>query len=453
MSGAVAAHAAYNNSGTQALAVTNKIDGEEDVLSVFWNKNDTLKQLLYGSAVLEIPTSGTGSGSTFGGSQIFTVNNDIDCLGDLWAAVTVTGAVHANDVGALAPFGLVNAIKRIEFQVGTQIWQTLEKDDLLGLLSTELSESAYEKLGVQANGWMSSTGKYHDGASKDGAPAAAAGLSATYFPSGTADCMCYVPLHLITKTLAPRLEKFSDQTEGGYPMAAAPHQSVKIKLVYASTAEILTTTPHADTKPILNVKLLGKHQIMCNEERQSIKSMPNGVPKRLKMTQNSHHASGAAATETSFDLDHFSLYASHILIQADALASDANAATCGLEYAELKLNSSSYSGKLDGTFLRFASGESMGLYGNDWYVAKTSEDGDSSATLNDTGTRAMRRGTGYYVFPLASRAYGGSGVPFNRFDNIRLTLKFTCAVSAVNITCVGETTALFKGGSASLAMY
>ena len=141
MSGAVAAHAAFNGSGTQALAVTNKIEGDDDVLSVFWNKNDTLKQLLYGSAVLEIPTSGTGSGSTFGGSQIFTVNNDIDCLGDLWAAVTVTGAVHTDDANALAPFGLVNALKRIEFQVGTQIWQTLEKDDLLGLLSTEMSES------------------------------------------------------------------------------------------------------------------------------------------------------------------------------------------------------------------------------------------------------------------------------------------------------------------------
>ena len=42
MSGAVAAHAAYNGSGTQGLAVTNKIqDQEGDVMSVFWNKNDT----------------------------------------------------------------------------------------------------------------------------------------------------------------------------------------------------------------------------------------------------------------------------------------------------------------------------------------------------------------------------------------------------------------------------
>ena len=56
MSGAVAAHAAYNGSGTQGLAVTNKIQDEEsDVTSVFWNKNDTTRQLLHGSTILEVP--------------------------------------------------------------------------------------------------------------------------------------------------------------------------------------------------------------------------------------------------------------------------------------------------------------------------------------------------------------------------------------------------------------
>ena len=45
MSGAVAAHAAYNGSGTQGLAVTNKIHEDDgDVMSVFWNKNDTTRQ-------------------------------------------------------------------------------------------------------------------------------------------------------------------------------------------------------------------------------------------------------------------------------------------------------------------------------------------------------------------------------------------------------------------------
>ena len=66
MSGAVAAHAAYNGSGTQGLAVTNKV-GEQnvDVMSVFWNKNDTTRQLLHGAAFIDIPTSGNGGSTSY----------------------------------------------------------------------------------------------------------------------------------------------------------------------------------------------------------------------------------------------------------------------------------------------------------------------------------------------------------------------------------------------------
>ena len=71
-----------------------------------------------------------------------------------------------------------------------------------------------------------------------------------------------------------------------------------------------------------------------------------------------------------------------------------------------------------------------------------------------------------YVFPLASQAYSGSSVTLNRFDNIRLTTTLSSAravdgvtsqaklqATRVVVTCVGETTALYKGGAASLAMY
>ena len=62
-----------------------------------------------------------------------------------------------------------------------------------------------------------------------------------------------------------------------------------------------------------------------------------------------------------------------------------------------------------------------------------------------------------FVFPFASQAYGGSSVPLNRFDNIRLKLTLPAgaytAAPTINVTCVGETTALYKGGAASLAMY
>ena len=37
--GAQAAHAAYNGGGTQGISVTNKINEDEDLISVFINEN------------------------------------------------------------------------------------------------------------------------------------------------------------------------------------------------------------------------------------------------------------------------------------------------------------------------------------------------------------------------------------------------------------------------------
>ena len=137
MSGAVAAHASYNGSGTQGLAVTNKITpAEGDVMSVFWNKNDTTRQLLYGSSTIEIPSSGTGGTASFGGSQVFTVNNDIDCLGDMYVAINLK--VDTSTGNYLDPYFLAKVINRVEFQVGTQVWQTLENKDILAISKTEL---------------------------------------------------------------------------------------------------------------------------------------------------------------------------------------------------------------------------------------------------------------------------------------------------------------------------
>ena len=105
------------------------------------------------------------------------------------------------------------------------------------------------------------------------------------------------------------------------------------------------------------------------------------------------------------------------------------------------LNSSSFSGKLPLGLLKLT-GPSMGLFTNEYW--------DSNANTSSNLT---------FVFPLASHAYGGSSVPLNRFDNIRLKLtglpgtNGVASGATVNVTCVGETTALYKGGAASLAMY
>jgi hypothetical protein len=200
---------------------------------------------------------------------------------------------------------------------------------------------------------------------------------------------------------------------------------------------------------IKTVKMYAKHLIMCNEEREQMKAMPMGLPKRLKMTQNSIVTDVKNLTQKSIDLDHFSLYASHLIISG-------NLGDECIKSAELKLNSSSFSGVLPGQLLDYASAQSLGLYVNRNITATitdTSNDPPDSATPPTED----QKGFGILIFPLASSAYSGSSVPFNRFDSIRLLLTFTAAPTAdesyINITCVGETTALFKGGAASLAMY
>ena len=759
MSGAVAAHASYNGSGTQGLAVTNKISDSAagDVVSVFWNETDTTRQLLYGSSTLEVPTSGSGKNASWGGSQIFTVNNDIDCLGDMYMSLTVemnkpdtaiptsiesslvatkggwgyilgdgasantiphareaiaqgqtysitptpyavsryvvdangkvtgtdkntmgvasntpaslgareseagyttgslitaintlispgasaagaynggyfkklspgeshsvirtvagatsgtfasivtynttppngwawidtemqildftradlaemvkfyndssydvwgyTGWGNGGSIGNTFPdtvgrpsggaymtlddatqsfnwyqnlfapsrglrqdliklpelasisatatadenphwsaifndipehavthttnfvakewagstlkakdkFPLANIIKRVEFQVGTQIWQTLEYNDLLSINATEISESSYERLGLQTTGFVKGDGSRNAPGVPDWSPGK--------------KYQAFIPLKMLTKTLSPQLENFTKNSEDGYLMAAAPHQNVKVKVHYANFSDIWDTSVKTRAYPsytgpvidkdgitigtgtyvsnaaidwtpnaTLSTKLYAQHMIMCNEEREQVKNMPNGIPKRLKMTQNVNTMFPQKIYPDQpiiVDLDHFSLYSSHLIISASFPGrGNKGQKTCpSLKYAELKLNSSSFSGQLDGELLKGITNKSLGLYANDFSIDKQELDSNM----------------GYYVFPLASRNASGSSVPLNRFDNIRISLTFThpdltssgyaIDQGTINVTCVGETTGLYKDGAASLAMY
>ena len=496
MSGAVAAHAAYNGSGTQGLAVTNKIqDQEGDVMSVFWNKNDTTRQLLHGSTILEVPASGNNGNVNFGGSKIFTINNDIDCLGELYLNMKVTiknnfefaygtqiGLGGASKVLVDTPEfqfklgALTNIIERIEYQVGTQIWQTLEKDDVRVVYNTEMSEAAYDSVSRRAR--PSNIGSLYK---TDNSVTGAAGNYETGSAFGAGDDVDVTfIIPALTKTLGPQLETFTNVSESGYPLAAAPHQSIKIKIYltavdnvsinidssaaiaaapgytefviddspYLSSVNLQTAvagTPDGSISSLSlgpapislkSIKLYAKHLIMCNEERDQMKAMPLGLPKRLKMTQNALITDVSNVLQKTIDLDHFSLYGSHLIISGN-LGKDVYIKT-----AELKLNSSSFSGVLPAQMLDYAAASSLGLYVN--------------RNIENDQTEALD-GVGILVFPLGSSGYSGSSVPLNRFDSIRLTLAFTAQPTAsspyISITCIGETTALFKGGAASLAMY
>jgi hypothetical protein len=437
MSGAVAAHAAYNGSGTQGLAVTNKIqDQEGDVMSVFWNKNDTTRQLLHGSTILEVPASGgSGNSSNWGSTQIFDINNDIDCLGDMYLEVQIeTNAdPSASDDTIFNAQQIAEAINRVEFQVGTQIWQTLEYQDIMGLASTEMSEGAYREFSNQTSGRYTSNGKPMNNAQFIAAtPSAPLKFKDNDPIAADSARIAYIPLKMFTKSINPELQHFSEKSEGGYLMAAAPNQQVKIK-VYTAAA----FSPVSGVSADLNIRLFAKNIVMCNEEREQMKAMPLGIPKRIKTTQNANtnianHQGGAQVQ--LLDIDHFSLYASHLLITFPKIFYS------NILNVELLLNSSSFSGELPVSLLEIIS-SSMNLYNNNYIV--NGEDADRFDTI---------------VFPLASRAYSGSSVPLNRFDNIRLKIRHTATITSsasgqFNITCVGETTALYKGGAASLAMY
>ena len=430
MSGAVAAHAAYNGSGTQGLAVTNKIhDDDGDVMSVFWNKNDTTRQLLYGSSIIEIPASGSGGNLSAGGNQIFTVNNDIDALGDLYLQISTSGSSGLT----LTAFQLLACIKRIEFMVGTQVWETLETNDIGALNMTEMSEDAFESFFLAMSGGFSSMGTRNT-----------VGISSNAVTTtGLSDVAGVLRVPALSRSVGPKLAKFTDISENSYLLAGAPHQTVKIRVYMA------TSLPSGITN--VNLKLFGQCIVMCNEEREQIKAMPMGLPKRLKMTQNttstfspsgSFDSSGYKVESCKLDLDHFSLYASHIVLVVSTTGSAIN--NSSIKDVELKLNSSSFSGVLEGGLLTGPASDALGLYSNSVIMG--------TANFADD----------YYVFPLASHAYGGSSVPLNRFDNIRLELNIIfegtgsgslSGTYTVSATCVGETTALYKGGAASLAMY
>ena len=317
--------------------------------------------------------------------------------------------------------------------VGTQVWQTLEGSDITALNMTEMSEDAFESFFLAMS----------CGFTKQGVRNKITTSNNRLNTSITSDVTGVIRIPGLSRSVGPKFAKFTDISENAYLLAGAPHQSVKIRVYTASSLPLNITN--------LNLRLFGQCIVMCNEEREQIKAMPAGLPKRLKMTQNVNQsfdcgtlASGNVIVEKNckLDLDHFSLFASHIIIAIHGEGT--HIANSSIKNAELKLNSSSFSGVLDGALLTGSAADALGLYSN--------------AVMKGTANYSAN----YYVFPLASHAYGGSSVPLNRFDNIRLEV--TAAIQGdsgggsnsefeISATCVGETTALYKGGAASLAMY
>jgi hypothetical protein len=533
MSGAVAAHAAYNGAGTQGLAVTNKINDTGDVTSVFWTKNDTTRQLLHGSSLVEVVSSGTsGQTNTFGSSKIFTINNDVDVLGDLYLdlGLTITPTFLVNTKPrTLMDYEMdegfqFKLIDRVEFMVGTQIWHTLTGADIKVLTKTLKSEGNNDVLCTGINSERFRRGaRSEDTITTTTDPAdfeadvSSTDLGILSGSSETVRVVLWIPA--LSSELSTPLKKFYNVSENGYIMAAAPQQSVKIKVTFKNntntsklTSTFLETFSAAETVSvntyasyvansyltakgsnifsetnalypfnhvvtgfatgasgstastdasnvtidiaISSVRMFAKQIMLCTEERAQIRSVPNGLPFRIKMTQSIR--AEVSSTERTIDLDSFSLYASHIIITGDISNSF-------ITEAELKLNSSSFSGSLPAILLKNNTAESLKLYSGKVLGSRLIGGPHFAGVTPVLRTGIGREEQPLLVFPLASTAFSGSGVPLNRFDSIRLTLKFgtttptgstlLLASAGINVTCVGETTVLYKGGAATLAMY
>jgi hypothetical protein len=455
MSGAMAPHAGYNGTGTQGLAVTNKINDPaetNDLVSVFWNQDKTTKQLLHGVSILELPSSATNQ--VPGSSITFTLNSDADAIGEIYATVKLTAG---GDLIIKKENALQHLINKIEFQSGTTVWETIEAADIIALNSTELDEGAYYKYSRSVTGFDNPNGSirnYGDVVSKTG-------ITTHYFS---------FRLPLFNRKVSPLIPNYSNISEKTF-LTVGSGSTCKIK-IFTNTLAMLSAEKFLDlgagalSTGQYDMRLYAKHYIMCNEERNRIRQMPEGLSQRIKLTQNVTKIVDITGSTTDdvttsiidLDCDTFSLYASHLIIQifdesqlpatlgggAEDPQTDDNSAGSSLFNAELKLNSTSFSGLIPGSLLCGPSHNTLGLYCNSFYHQ------------NSVNPRTFT-----YVFPLSSQAFSGSSVPLNRFDSIRLALRCVIPKKAVtpiklrkvSVTCVGESTTTYKNNTASISMY
>lgn len=82
--GARAALAAYNGSGTQGISVTDKINENQEIHSVFVTENDTSKQILHGHNISEMTCTGKTDSITSERYKIFTPDKNSDIIGDIY---------------------------------------------------------------------------------------------------------------------------------------------------------------------------------------------------------------------------------------------------------------------------------------------------------------------------------------------------------------------------------
>lgn len=373
----------------------------------------------------------------------------------------------ASDLKTKESLPLTRIIKRIEFQVGTQIWQSLEIDDINSINATELTESSYNRMCLQTSGYLQSDGKRLPPGNNPWVP------GKSY--------QAIIPLPTLTKTVGHGLQNFTQISEDGYLITLAKRQEVKVKVFYSNfndifetenvsamqgyyapiysnknkqrgTGQYITNVPESWTPYAkLSTRLYAQHFIMAQNERNKLSSFTNFLQKKVKTSQNINKTFPSKLfpdMTISLDLGSLNLYSSHLIITTDFPGfSDKTKIPCLLS-AELFINSESFSGIVHASLMKGIASKSLGLYSNQFNIDNNN----------------LNLGYEHYIFPLASRAFGGSSLPLNRFDSIRLDLIYTAPnldsngldmskQANINVTCRGQTLITYNYGMSSIKMY
>ncbi len=399
--GSIAPIAAHTGTGHQAHRTHTEID--DTVVTDFHPEKETTRTLLYGSNFVEVQAS--TSNTSFGSSQTFTFSNDVDAIGDIWAKISVTLSASATSKASLPDLTLARIIDRAEFMVGNSTWQTMENSDIVAVNKTSMSYGGYSVLDAQARGLHTA----------DAAIAMTDDVEGTTNLAATT-VVCWLPLPFFTAGGPSR----------SHLVAGAPHQTIKVKLTYSAAP--------SDVSTLSEVSLWARQHVMTNAEREQIRG--NTVAKTLYLTQ--HAEKTISANTEIIELDSFSLLASHLLITLEGDTDNAPTSKKTIKDAELLLNTSSHSGRLEGEWLISGAFEAMGL---------------QTKLLSGPEGDASRREV--FCFPIASRSHGPDGCPLNRFDTVRLRLNFSGSnrPAKVYVTAVGTSTAVYKERAASVLYF
>lgn len=463
MSGSIAALSAFNESGTQGTAVVENTDKEQgDVLSVIYNKNDTTRQLITGTSLVDVAELGAPHPEGLNNVMAtYVVNTDVDVVGELYLTLdiqkqfnvpaineatdtafdAIPGTLGQEDAQAFSTdYAVGPFIKRIELCVGTQVFQKITPADI----------NAWSQLnGVDQGQLIALTTAKISGVTRQ------VTTNPTEFLERRNDvhtASWRIGFHIptIMDTVLPNFSNFTDQKNNGYIMAAAPHQEINIKIYFGDGVvnktdnlirrlyEETNARLEPTTLTIRSASLTMKHTTLSNDERLLIRDNPFSKRVSFLQTVESNSYDIKMGNPNFYDFvggkfnpilpiippvtidincDSFNTFATGLYIQRSNLAfMDSVFSRKLLNYrsanptgtVELLLNGSSFTREIDIQTL----------------ISCSTQNVPNSSTTNSSYTQlATAYGTHGFYLPLSNNIYG-SGVPMNRFDNITVRIRF-----------------------------